>query len=82
MLRIHASFHKCLTTYFIRVMDTLYNRIKPGAKGYRHYESIEGVFYNNVERYTVNSVNGFAMKIEHLKEDHCNSRVISNETQR
>lgn len=76
MLRIHSSFHKCLTTYYMRVMDALFNRIKPGKRGYRHYESIEGVFYNNVERYTVNSVNGFAVKIENLKKDFRISRFI------
>jgi len=58
------------------VMHTLYNRIKPGNKGYRHYESIEGVFYNNVERYKVNSINGFAVNIENLKKDFRISRFI------
>jgi len=76
MLRIHASFHKCLTMYYMRVMNSLFNKIKLGKRGYKHYESIEGVFYNDVGRYTINSVNGFAVNIGYLRDDFRISRFI------
>jgi len=61
MLRVHASFHKCLTTYYIRVMNKLYNSSRLFRGRYNHFESIEGQFYNEVHRYRLVSTNGFAV---------------------
>ncbi len=69
MIRIHSSFHKCLTMLYIRVMDTLYNRFRPFSPQYKHYESIQGLFYNNLDKYKIISVNGFAVDIGRLGED-------------
>jgi len=76
MLRIHAGYHKCLTQYYLRVMDTLYNRILPGKFQYTHFESIQGLLYNRVHQYTVVSTNGFAIEPKHLATDFRISRFI------
>lgn len=69
MLRIHASFHKCLTMYYIKVMHPLFNW-HPYRTRYKHLESIEGEFYNTVHKYKVVSTNGFAIDTSKLHDDY------------
>ncbi|HAA13463.1 MAG TPA: hypothetical protein DCE41_17940 [Cytophagales bacterium] len=76
MLRIHASYHKCLTKYYLRVMHTLYNRILPKQFGYYHFESIQGLLYNRAHKYSVVSTNGFAIQPQHFSTDFRISRFI------
>ena len=68
MIRVHSSFHKCLTLFYLRVMGSLYTRLRPWSKRFAHYESIQGLFYNNLDKHRVVSVNGFAVDIERLGE--------------
>ena len=69
MLRVHSSFHKCLTTYFIRIMNALYNPSRLVRRRYIHFESIEGQFYNEVHRYRLVSTNGFAVNPDLFTKD-------------
>ena len=55
--------------YFIKVMSKLYNPSRLLRPRYKHFESIEGVFYNNLNKYRLLSVNGFAINIDHLPND-------------
>lgn len=43
---------------------------------YHHFESIEGRFYNNLTRYKILSVNGFAVDIDSIPGDFRISRFI------
>lgn len=69
MLRIHASFHKCLTMYYIKVMHPLLNWL-PYHTGFKHFESIEGEFYNTVHKYRVASTSGFAVDTTQLSDEY------------
>lgn len=77
MLRIHASYHKCLTMYFIRSVSSALNKyaISP-KKQYEHFESIEGLFYNRAHRYFLCSINSFAPQLNHLKDDFRMTRFV------
>jgi len=59
----------------MRVMGKLYNW-GPGKDRYRHFESIEGVFYNNLDKYTVLSTNNFAIEPVRIKGDFRISRFV------
>lgn len=54
--------------YYIKVMHRLYNW-HPYRPRYRHFESIEGAFYNQAHQYTIASCNGFAIDISKLQQD-------------
>lgn len=69
MTRIHSSLHKCLTTYYMRVMGALYNRLWPGRPRYRHFAALQEEFYAHLHRYRVASANGFAIDVGRLPED-------------
>lgn len=43
---------------------------------YRHFESIEGLFYNLSEKYTLSSINNFTPRISELAEDFRITRFI------
>jgi hypothetical protein len=62
---IHCSYHKCLTVYFRRVMDAVFNRCLPW-RGYRHYNSHLDDFYNGFAGARVASVNNRALDLERL----------------
>ncbi len=55
--------------YFIKVMSGLYNPLRVFPEKYRHFESIEGVFYNNLKNYKLLSTNGFAIDLSKLPEN-------------
>lgn len=78
MLRIHASYHKCLTMYFINVMTKVFNGRNVFSKNesYHHFESIEGVFYNRCHRYKVCSTNSFAIDANRLNHDYRITRFV------
>lgn len=75
MLRIHASFHKCLTMYYLNVMKGVYNRFRIKER-YRHFESLEGMFYNMQKNYRVISTNNFAIDLNRLEDDFRITRFI------
>jgi len=59
----------------MKVMRKLYNW-GPGKDSYRHFESIEGVFYNNLDRYKVLSINYFGFDSNRIYGDFLISRFI------
>jgi hypothetical protein len=63
---IHCSYHKCLTVYYGRVMDGLFNRCQPWGRGFRHFNSHLEDFYGAFASYRVASVNNRALDLERL----------------
>ena len=63
---IHCSYHKCLTVYYKRVMDAVFNRCQPWRRGYRHYNSHLEDFYAGFRKDRVASVNNRALDLERL----------------
>ena len=63
---IHCSYHKCLTVYFKRVMDAVFNRCLPWSSGYRHYNSHLEAFYQGYRRQRVASINNRDLDLEAL----------------
>ncbi len=68
MIRIHATLHKCLTMYYLRVMGGALNRPWRG-KRFEHVESIQGLFYNRMQSLRVISCSGFAVDTARLGDD-------------
>ena len=50
---IHCSYHKCLTVYFGRIMNSVFNQCLPWSRGYRHYNSHLANFYEGFESHRV-----------------------------
>ncbi len=63
---IHCSYHKCLTVYFRRVMDTLFNRCAPWSSGYRHYNSHLEDFLAGFRADRLSSINNRALELDGL----------------
>ena len=63
---IHCSNHKCLTVYFRRVMDAVFNRCLPWGAGYRHYNSHLERFYAAFRGDRVSSINNRALDLKLL----------------
>ena len=63
---IHCSYHKCLTVYFGRVMDAVFNRCQPWGGGFRHFNSHLEDFYDSFESLRVASVNNRSLDLERL----------------
>ncbi|MEL7060975.1 MAG: sulfotransferase domain-containing protein [Acidobacteriota bacterium] len=59
--RIHCSYHKCLTVYFRRVMDSVFNRCQPWSGGYGHFNSHLQDFLAGFRDLEVASVNNRAL---------------------
>lgn len=77
MIRIHASYHKCLTKYFLRTANASLNTLGISRKKqYEHFESIQGVFYNTMHQYYLCSINNFAPALDKINQDFRLSRFI------
>lgn len=63
---IHCSYHKCLTVYYRRVMQAVFNRCLPWSAGYRHYNSHLKDFYEGFQDFRVASVNNRALDLSRL----------------
>ncbi len=63
---IHCSIHKCLTVYFKRVMQAVFDRCLPWSGGYRHYNSHLEDFYRGFRAARIASVNNRALDLERL----------------
>ena len=63
---VHCSYHKCLTVYYKRVMDSVFNRCLPWSRGYRHFNSHLNHFYSGFRQLRVASVNNRALDLEQL----------------
>ncbi len=63
---IHCSFHKCLTVYFRRVMDAVFNRCLPLGGGYRHFNSDAEAFYEGFRAHRLSSVNNHVLALDRL----------------
>ena len=58
---IHCSYHKCLTVYYRRVMDAVFNRCLPWGGGYGHFNSHLEDFLKEYRDLRVASVNNRAL---------------------
>jgi hypothetical protein len=63
---IHCSYHKCLTVFFGRVMNAVFNRCLPWSSGYHHYNSHLEDFYRGFESHRVASINNRAVDLQRL----------------
>lgn len=72
----HCSYHKCLTVYYSRIHNTLYNKILKYTLGYKHFNSLIDDFYNNFHHYKVTSINNHALDFNRLGSDFRISRFI------
>jgi hypothetical protein len=64
--RIHCSYHKCLTVYFKRVMEGVFNRCQPWGTGYRHFNSHLDAFYEGFRRLRLASINNRHLDLARL----------------
>jgi hypothetical protein len=64
---VHCAYHKCLTVYFKRVMDSVLNRCLPWSRGYRHFNSHLVDFYDGFRELRVASVNNRALDLGRLE---------------
>lgn len=76
MHRIHAGYHKCLTKLYIKIMHGLFNRSFIRKEQYRHFENIQGSFYNLHPKYNISSTNGFAIDLKKIEGEFRISRFI------
>ncbi len=76
MIRIHCSYHKCLTKYFINVMHNVYNRSHTVTWKYQHFNSLIDEFYRHFARLTVSSINNHALDLARLGDDARITRFI------
>jgi hypothetical protein len=60
---VHCSYHKCLTAFYGKILSTLYNRILPFTRGYRHFNSFIDEFYEESSHYRVASINNHAIDL-------------------
>lgn len=63
---IHCSYHKCLTVFYRRVMDAVFNRCLPWGAGYRHYNSHLEDFYRGFLEDRLSSINNRTLDLERL----------------
>lgn len=63
---IHCSYHKCLTVYYSRVMQALFNRLRNTTSGYQHFNSLVDDFYASFRNYRVTSINNHALDLSRL----------------
>ena len=64
---IHCSYHKCLTVYYGRIMDGVFNRCLRWRGSYRHYNSHLDDFYDGFRGHRVSSINNRALDLERIK---------------
>ena len=63
---LHCSYHKCLTTYYVRVMNSMYNKWLRWSRGYRHFNSRIEDFYDNLGKLRIASVNNHRLDLDRL----------------
>lgn len=63
---VHCSYHKCLTVYYRRVMDAVFNRCLPFSGGYRHFNSDLAEFHDSFSAHRVASVNNRSLDLDRL----------------
>jgi Sulfotransferase domain len=54
---IHCSYHKCLTSYYEKVMSRVFNMCLPFSGGYKHFNSLMPEFYGDHRKYKIASIN-------------------------
>ena len=75
-LLIHCSYHKCLTSYFSKVMSLIFNKIHPLKPGYKHFDSKIDEFYENLNKYKIMSVNNHSLDFSLLGDKFKITRFI------
>lgn len=71
-MRLHFSFHKCLTKYSSLVLNRVLNNMRLRKNGYRHFNSKRSEFENFANQYNMVSLNNHYLKkveIENLFGD-------------
>jgi len=63
---VHCSYHKCLTVYFKRVMDGVFNKCLPWSAGYRHFNGDLDAFWAESSGLRVASVNNHCLDLDRL----------------
>jgi hypothetical protein len=63
---VHCAYHKCLTVYYKRVMDAVFNRCLTWSRGYRHFNSHLADFYDGFRDLRVASINNRVLDLERL----------------
>ena len=63
---IHCSYHKCLTVYFGRIMDAVFNRCLPWSHGYPPLQQPPRGVLRRFRSYRIASVNNRALDLERL----------------
>lgn len=76
MIRIHSSFHKCLTMYFLRVMRGALNRFSLSGLKYKHFESLMEDLYTNQNKYLLLSTNNKEVDLEKIDGDYRITRFV------
>ncbi len=76
MKLVHCSYHKCLTTYYRKVLSNLYNRTSKFGNEYLHFKSNLEDFYQESNNYRISSINNHMLDFERLGNDFRISRFI------
>lgn len=66
--RVHCAYHKCLTSYFRRVLERTYGPIWGAPGRYRHFDSRLDAFEREVEGCTVASLNNHALDLDRFED--------------
>jgi hypothetical protein len=66
--RVHCSYHKCLTSYFRRVLERVARAPLALRGGYRHFDSRLDLFERDVERHALASLNNHALDLDRFED--------------
>ena len=76
LLILHCSYHKCLTKYFARVFESIYNINFLGIENYRHFNSYINEFYSSLDNYKALSVNNHSIDFDRIPRDYRLTRFV------
>ncbi len=76
IIRVHCSYHKCLTVYYLSILTSLYSRHFRYEQGFKHFNSQVEDFYQESGQYRVASVNNHALDFKRLSDPFRISRII------
>jgi hypothetical protein len=66
--RVHCSYHKCLTSYFQKIVSGLFRSSFGPAGEYRHFNSRIDEFYRDCEQYAIASVNNHVLDLDRFED--------------
>lgn len=65
---VHCSYHKCLTLYFRKVADAVFNRVLFAGRGYRHFNSRLDAFLAEARTLRLASLNNHVVDTSQLAD--------------